>query len=113
MAQRKPADPAPETDPITEPPAAPEGEPAPPQPGEPAWARELKQLITDLPGKLRATVTDDDRRSISEQVHDLFERSGAFHPPPKDEDPPEDDDAGEDPPAGKKDSWARRVFGEH
>jgi hypothetical protein len=44
----------------------------------PVWATDLKQTILDLPGKLRAVVTDDDKNSIAESVHGLFERSGAF-----------------------------------
>jgi hypothetical protein len=54
----------------TPPPAAPVD---PPQ-----WASELATAIRELPGKLRATLTDDDRSQIAEAVHGLFERSGAF-----------------------------------
>lgn len=44
----------------------------------PAWATDLQRAITELPGKLRAVVTDDDKNQIAESVHGLFERSGAF-----------------------------------
>ncbi len=44
----------------------------------PAWASELTQTIRDLPGKLKASISDDDKSGIAEAVHGLFERSGAF-----------------------------------
>jgi hypothetical protein len=56
---------------------------------EPEWARALKQSIEELPGKLVASVTDDDKSGIAEAVHGLFESSGAFakgdEPPPPEE----------------------------
>lgn len=52
--------------------------PATPPADPPEWARELKQTIEALPGKLRASLSDDDKSSIAEAVHGLFERSGAF-----------------------------------
>ena len=48
------------------------------QPDEPQWAKELKQALLELPGKITANLTDDDRTSIASQVHGLFEKSGAF-----------------------------------
>lgn len=45
---------------------------------EPQWATNLRRTIEELPGKLTAVVSDDDKRSIAEQVHGLFEGSGAF-----------------------------------
>jgi hypothetical protein len=51
----------------------------PPAPAsEPEWASALRRTIEELPGKLVASVTDDDKRSIAETVHDLFDGSGAF-----------------------------------
>ena len=73
---------------------APEAEPAEetvPQTDEPDWARSLRESIEQLPGKLKATISDDDRKSIAEHVHGLFERSGAFHEP----EPEPDDEGGE------------------
>lgn len=46
--------------------------------GEPEWAVSLRRVIEELPGKLSASVTDDDKNGIAETVHGLFERSGAF-----------------------------------
>jgi hypothetical protein len=75
----------------------------------------LRTLIEELPGRLSANVTDDDRRSIAEHVHGLFESSGAFT---KGEDPAEKEDKedpvkeGEDEPQ-QADSLARRLFGRH
>ena len=101
--------------PPQEPPQEP---PTVPEPGEPQWARELKQLLTDLPGKLRATITDDDRASIADRVHGLFEQSGAFHqvqedePEPGDEPEPVAPNGSMDEQPGK-DSWARKMFGRY
>lgn len=51
----------------------------PPAPAsEPEWATSLRRSIEELPGKLVASVTDDDKRTIAEAVHDLFDSSGAF-----------------------------------
>lgn len=44
----------------------------------PAWVTDLKRTLEELPGKLSATLTDDDKGGIAEAVHGLFERSGAF-----------------------------------
>lgn len=44
----------------------------------PSWVADLKRSIEELPGKLQASVTDDDKSGIAEAVHGLFERSGAF-----------------------------------
>jgi hypothetical protein len=52
--------------------------PAPAPASEPEWATALRKTIEELPGKLVASVTDDDKRTIAETVHDLFDSSGAF-----------------------------------
>lgn len=44
----------------------------------PGWVADLKRSIEELPGKLQASVSDDDKSGIAEAVHGLFERSGAF-----------------------------------
>jgi hypothetical protein len=91
----------------------PEPTPSPAEPDEPQWAKNLRTAIESLPAKMRATVTDDDRRSIAEQVHGLFERSGAFE---KRDDKPggteEPVDDGKDERPQKRESWASRVFGQ-
>ena len=101
---------------------APDPVPAPPADGEPDWAVRLRETIEQLPGKLKASITDDDRRGIAESVHGLFEQSGAFKrdgpadPDPTDPEPdnpaPKTDPAPTDRPP-EKDSWARRTFGPH
>lgn len=64
--------------------------------GTPEWARKLQQTLEALPNKLKATVTDDDKSGIAEQVHRLFEGSGAFEAaPPPDNQPDETVDEGE------------------
>lgn len=45
---------------------------------EPEWVTRLIAKMEELPGKVVANVTDEDRRTIAEQVHDLFDGSGAF-----------------------------------
>lgn len=52
----------------------------PPSDSTPEWARKLQTTLEELPGKLKATVSDDDKSGIAESVHGLFERSGAFKP---------------------------------
>lgn len=52
-----------------------------PPPTAPDWAISLQRTIEELPGKLKAAVTDDDKRQIAETVHGLFESSGAFERP--------------------------------
>ena len=100
-----------------EPQPAPETPPVVPQ-NEPEWVQNIRALIEELPGKLTATVTDDDRRSIAEQVHGLFEGSGAFLKGKSDDDGDEDETEGDpakeaDKPPEKGDSLARRWFGPH
>jgi hypothetical protein len=97
-------------------PPDPEPAPAPTPSDEPDWARRLRESIESLPGKLTATVSDDDRRSIAESVHGLFESSGAFKQDPEPGDPESDPEPTPDPPApdrnpGESDSFARRLFG--
>lgn len=58
-----------------------ESAPQPVTADAPDWARELKQTIEALPGKLKASLSDDDKNGIAEAVHGLFERSGAFVTP--------------------------------
>lgn len=108
MAQPKP-DPNPAPDPA----------PAPaPTADEPEWATNLRRMVEELPGKLRAHVSDDDKRGIAESVHGLFEQSGAFKDP---DPPPAGEPGGSDPPApnadpvpvAERESWARRLFGPH
>lgn len=95
-----------------------EAEPSPAS-DEPDWARNLRQSIEQLPAKLKATVSDDDRNSIAEAVHGLFERSGAFHAPePEPEAEPESDDptgppAPEDRPPETKTLAERLGFPKH
>lgn len=98
----------------------PDPEPAPTPPvDEPDWARRLRESIESLPGKLTATISDDDRRGIAESVHGLFESSGAFKQDPEPGDPPTDPEPGDPPPPapqpdrdpGQGDSFARRLFG--
>lgn len=76
----------------------------------PQWATELSQRLDQLPGKLRASLTDEDRDSIAERVHNLFESSGAFHPaePPKDDssDGEDDEDANTDKSPEKKSGFS-------
>lgn len=77
---------------------APDTPPAPtPEPAaEPGWMAELRQIrdeLVSIPGKIKATVSDDDRRGIGQYVYDLFEQGGAFK---KDDDEPGE---GGDPPA--------------
>lgn len=95
-------------------------DPAPvPDPGAPQWAVDLRRTIEELPAKLRATITDDDRSSIAERVHSLFESSGAFQAPEAEPEPPPEPEpaiptgngSGEPEPGG--DSWARRMFGRY
>lgn len=100
-------------------PEQPPAEPETPPVDEPAWAANLRGAIDGLGQQLaglKATVTDDDRRGIAEGVHELFERAGAFKPPPAqagdgtesdgEPDPPADPPA--DPPPEKK-TWAERL----
>ncbi len=108
-----PAPKPPKEDPAPTPPAADAAVPA----GEPDWASNLRALIEELPGKLAATVSDDDRRSIAEQVHGLFESSGAFT---RKDDGDEGGKDGQGDPSGEgeeepqqADSLARRWFGRH
>jgi hypothetical protein len=104
---------------MPQPKSDPEPVPTPPPADEPEWAASLRAIMEALPGKITATLTGDDKRSIAEHVHGLFESSGAFER--KDEkkaeepDPDEPDEANpttDDPPQ-TKDSWARRLFGPH
>src|SRR5208282_6847681 len=99
-----------------EPQPAPETPPVVPQ-NEPEWVQNIRALIEELPAKLTATVTDDDRRSIAEQVHGLFEGSGAFtrkdDPDEPADEPAEPTVKPEDRPPEKGDSLARRWFGPH
>jgi hypothetical protein len=76
------------------------------------------QKLDALPGKLKASITDDDKKGIAESVHGLFERSGAFRQvddePAVDEPEPAPDgtlapDADRAPEGG--DSLARKWFG--
>jgi hypothetical protein len=62
----------------------------------PGWAKNLIQKLDELPGKINAAITDDDKDGIAEKVHGLFERSGAFVDPDKDKPEPPNPD---DPPA--------------
>lgn len=48
----------------------------------PEWAVSLKRTLDELPGKLKASISDDDKSGIAEAVHGLFERSGAFEAGP-------------------------------
>lgn len=93
---------------------------APPPADEPEWARSLRESIEQLPGKLRATVTDDDKRGIAEHVHQFFDQSGAFErgepaPPEEEEEAEPGGPAGppEKPPDQEptRKSLAHRVFG--
>jgi hypothetical protein len=86
--------------------------------GEPDWASNLRALIEELPGKLAATVSDDDRRSIAEQVHGLFESSGAFTRKDDDDEGGKKGEQGDPSEEGEEepqqaDSLARRWFGRH
>lgn len=66
-----------EPDPTPEP----KPQPAPtPVTEAPQWAKDLMQAMQELPGKLTASVTDDDKRGIAESVYDLFDSGGAFNP---------------------------------
>jgi hypothetical protein len=97
--------------------------PAPANQEAPAWATRLQQTLDALPGKLTATITDQDRDSIAEGVHKFFERSGAFHAPdepppgePAKPDPVDNPDGPPAPPGGDKppekgDSIARKLMG--
>lgn len=73
---------------------APRNDPTPPA-EPPQWAADLSREIRELPGKLRASITDDDKSSIAEHVHGLFERSGAFVTPG--DDPADDPDKPKEP----------------
>ena len=109
---------------------APKPDPAPPvntpppadlPAGEPEWAANLRALIEELPGKLTATVTPDDRNSIAEGVYGLLERAGAVtrkdeqqgEHEDEQEDQGEDEKGGEDQQPQQRDSLARRWFGPH
>lgn len=99
-----------------QPPVPPEPEPAPtPAPAdEPEWAKRLRESIDALPAKLKAFVSDDDKRGIAETVHGLFEQSGAFvkeDPKPDDPADPADPpaDLPEPEPATKKPNLATRL----
>ncbi len=86
---------------------------------EPEWAAALRGTIESLPGRLQAIITEDDRRSIAESVHGLFEQSGAFTAPPAatedggGETETEVVEVKEDPPGGRaaQDPLAVRLFG--
>jgi hypothetical protein len=106
--------PAPKRPPVDPPPTQPP--PAPVTTDEPEWSVSLRQLIADLPAKLTATITDQDRDGIAEHIVGLFESKGAFQR--KDPDDPDDTkDGGEgevkDDPPQQQDSLARRWFGPH
>lgn len=58
--------------------SVPEPARVPAQSEPPTWATELMTKLDELPGKIVATVTDEDRRTIAEHVHGFFEKSGAF-----------------------------------
>lgn len=77
-------------DPIPTEPPEPDPTPSVGEPHEPEWARQLQRTLAELPGKLRASLTDDDRSSIAEKVHELFERSGAFTRDEPENDPDDD-----------------------
>lgn len=70
-------------------------EPARPLTEAPEWATRLQQTLEELPAKLRATVSDDDKESIGEHVYRFFERGGAFqhHSEPAAEDTEEETEA--------------------
>lgn len=115
--------PQPKNAPPAEPAPEPTPEPAAPASAEPSVLDDIKRLLEELPGKLKATITDDDRRSISEYVHELFERSGAFEKPepqgegeggetPGDGSPEDKPEPAPEPTPGG-DSWARRTFGQY
>ena len=93
--------------------------PAPPNVGEhePEWARKLRETIESLPGKLNATITDDDHRKLGESVYDFFERGGAFKPPeetkPGEQKPEEKPPTDEAPrQGGRLSGFAHKYFGE-
>lgn len=95
--------------------------PAAPPADEPSWAASLRQAIEELPGKLTATVTPDDRKGIAEDVYGLFERGGAFIKGEPSGEPSADDPANppapsadENPPqkGGKLSKFASRFAGE-
>lgn len=112
MPQPKNPPPTPEPTPEPTPPAAPVSA------DEPEWARRLRESLESLPGRIQATVSEDNERSIAERVHGLFEQSGAFvKDEPKPDNPADEPD---DPPKPEpdeapqgKDSVARRWFGAH
>lgn len=101
--------------------------PPTPEPGSepPEWATNLLNEMRALPGKLKATVTDEDGDRIASRVHGLFEKSGAFEAPKDEpakdeptEDPIDDPDNPPPPPSADKqpskgDSVARRWFGRY
>jgi len=107
-------DPTPTPEPVTDP------SPTPPPPvgeHEPEWARKLRETIEALPGKLNATITDDDHRKLGESVYDFFERGGAFVKPEEskqDEPKTEPETKTDEPPkqGGKLSSFAHKYFGE-
>lgn len=63
---------------VDEPDPTPPARTTPPPAAPPDWANDLRRTIEELPGKLKAVVTDEDKASIAETVHGLFEGSGAF-----------------------------------
>lgn len=102
-------------------PKPPEPDPSPAPAAEPEWAASLRALIQELPSRLTATVTTDDKNGIAEHIVGLFESKGAFTrkddpEESKDEpgDKPKTDPAGSgDPAPQQQDSLARRWFGRH
>lgn len=81
----------------------------------PEWAKRLQSTLEELPSRLTATVTDEHIGKISEGVHSLFERSGAFEKPadpPKEGEPEEEkkDDTPEKP-KSERQSFAHKHFG--
>jgi hypothetical protein len=97
----------------------PEPAPAAPPADEPEWAASLRATMEALPGKITASITNDDKRGIAEYVHGLFESSGAFirkdeeEPPEEKDEPNPDDNPTTDDSPQQKDSLARRLLGPH
>lgn len=105
------------SDPQPTPPTEPDESATPPsgeRSGPPQWLNELRDMIERLPERLDVTLTEADRTSIAEHVHQLFERSGAFAT--ESESPAIEPEADEVPPPPSKraglSGFAARFLGE-
>jgi hypothetical protein len=95
---------------------APDPEPQPT--GIEAMLNTLQRTLAELPGKMSASISEEQETRIAERVYNLFEQGGAFRQEEakEDEEPPADGEGATGEPEPEKrggfSGFARRFAGE-